>query len=80
MEGVEEIQITALVDTTVYEYGDYYDREGFCQYNDFHKKPYQEHVVQTRAKKSMAKGNRNKSLYKGKVRGQRQYCHYQKYI
>ena len=54
LEDVEEIQITALVDTTVYEYGDYYDREGFYQYNDFHKKPYQEHIVQTRTKKGGA--------------------------
>ena len=80
LEGVEEIQITALVDTTVYEYGDYYDREGFYQYNDFSQKNLSGAYSPNKSKKSMAKGNRNKSLYKGKVRGQRQYCHYQKYI
>ena len=67
LEGVEEIQITALVDTTVYEYGDYYDREGFYQYNDFHKKPYQEHVVQTRAKKVWPKEIETNLSIKGKL-------------
>ena len=67
LEDVEEIQITALVDTTVYEYGDYYDREGFYQYNDFHKKPYQEHIVQTRARKVWPKEIETNLSIKGKL-------------
>lgn len=50
-DGLEKIQVTALVDTTVYEYGDYYQQKSFYQHNDFHKKPYQESIVPTKVKK-----------------------------
>ena len=50
-DGLEKIQVTALVDTTIYEYGDYYQQKSFYQHNDFHKKPYQESIVPTKVKK-----------------------------
>ena len=50
-DGFEKIQVTALVDTTVYEYSDYYQQKSFYQHNDFHKKPYQETIVPTKVKK-----------------------------